>query len=485
MDLSRIENFQDAIVTVMGMGRYKQGSGLGATKWLIRHGAQVVITDLKDSLELKESVDLVMEWFTTYREQYPDRQIYQPIFVLGEHRKEDFTNVDCVVQNPGVPSESDYVIAAKELGIPIESDVSLFFRYYPHPIVAVTGTKGKTTTTLLVGEMLKGLDQAAITAGNIKASPLDVLDDLLIKPTQTPVVIELSSWMLESMPGVFTDMKKGPDIAVLTNVYPEHLERYANYEAYVDSKRILFAFQTPEQKIVLNFDHPDVRAMESEVKGKLYWFARDAQSHDGCYVVNGMVTWREGGKDTPIVALDEVALGERALENILSSAAVCMLRGVSREAVAHVLKTFVGAGDRQELVREVDEIMYINDTAATNPEAVVVAIKNFGSGQKKDVILLAGGVSQGVAFDRVADAAVEACKLVVLFPGDGSDALAAAIGTRVTVERASTMHEAVQKARAEAKRGDIVLLSPGSPASGIFATEFDRGEQFREEVRNL
>ncbi|KKW28787.1 MAG: UDP-N-acetylmuramoylalanine-D-glutamate ligase [Candidatus Uhrbacteria bacterium GW2011_GWD2_52_7] len=485
MDLSRIENFQDAVVTVMGMGRYKQGSGLGATKWLIRHGAQVVITDLKDSLELKESVDLVMEWYRTYREQYPDRQIYQPIFVLGEHRKEDFTNVDCVVQNPGVPSEADYVVAAKELGIPIESDVSLFFRYYPHPIVAVTGTKGKTTTTLLVGEMLKSLDLAAITAGNIKASPLDSLDDLLMKPSPTPIVIEFSSWMLESMPGVFSDMNKGPDVAVLTNVYPEHLGRYASFEAYVDSKRILFAHQTPEQKTVLNYDHPDVRAMEPEVKGSLVWFAREPLSHDGCYVVNGMVTWRQGGKDTPIIALDDVALGEHALENILSSVAVSVLRGVQPAAIATVLKTFTGAGDRQELVREVDEIMYINDTAATNPEAAVVALNNFGSGQKKDVILLAGGAAHGVPFDRMADAAVEACRFVVLFPGEGSDALAAAINNRVTVERASSMHEAVQKARGEAKRGDIVLLSPGAAASGIFATEFDRGEQFREEVRNL
>jgi len=469
----------------MGLGRYKQGSGLGTTKWLIRHGAQVVITDLKDPLELKESVDLVMEWYRTYREQYPERQIYQPIFVLGEHRKEDFINVDCVVQNPGVPSEAEYMTAAKELKIPIESDVSLFFRYYPHPTIAISGTKGKTTTTLLVGEMVKALDNAALTAGNIKSSPLDSLDDLLIKPSPTPVVIEFSSWMLESMPGVFSDMHKGPDIAVLTNVYPEHLERYPDYASYLDSKRIMFKYQTAEQKTVLNFDHPDVKAMEAEAKGKLYWFARDPLEHDGCYVVNGLVTWREGGKDTPVVALDEVALGMHALENILSAVAVSMLRGVSVAAIAQVLKTFVGPSDRQELVREVDEIMYINDTAATNPEAAILALKNFGSGQKKDVIMLLGGAAQGVPFDRLAESAVQMAKLLILFPGDGSDALAAAINGRLPVERASSMHEAVQKARAEARRGDIVLLSPGVAASGIFATEFDRGEQFREEVRNL
>lgn len=126
MDLSSIHNFQDAVVTVMGLGRYKQGSGLGAAKWLVRHGAQTVITDLKDASELHESVTLLMDWYRRYRELYPDRSIYQPVFVLGEHRKDDFLNVDCVVQNPGVPSESEFIVAAKEQKVPIESDVSLF-----------------------------------------------------------------------------------------------------------------------------------------------------------------------------------------------------------------------------------------------------------------------------------------------------------------------------------------------------------------------
>ena len=130
MDLSKIENFQDAVVTVMGLGRYKQGSGLGAAKWLIRHGAQTIITDLKDEVELEESMSLVMDWYHKYRDMYPDRTIYAPLFVLGEHRKEDFVDVDCVVQNPGVPSESEFIVAAKEKGVSIESDVSLFFRYW-------------------------------------------------------------------------------------------------------------------------------------------------------------------------------------------------------------------------------------------------------------------------------------------------------------------------------------------------------------------
>ncbi|MFH1712543.1 MAG: Mur ligase family protein, partial [Patescibacteria group bacterium] len=179
MDLNKIENFQDAIVTVMGLGRYKQGSGLGAAKWLMRHGAQTLITDLKSEEELEESMSLVMEWYEKYRQMFPDRTIYQPVFILGEHRKEDFTDVDCVVQNPGVPSESEFIQAAKEKGVSIESDVSLFFRFCPYPVVAVTGTKGKTTTTKMVGEMFELADDRTVVAGNIKVSPLEHLDELL------------------------------------------------------------------------------------------------------------------------------------------------------------------------------------------------------------------------------------------------------------------------------------------------------------------
>ncbi len=485
MDLSAIDNFQDAVVTVMGLGRYKRGSGLGLTKWLMRHGAQVVITDLKDAQELKESVDMVMEWHRTYRDHYPDRQIYQPIFVLGEHRKEDFVDVDCVVMNPGVPSEAEFVAAAKERNIPIESDASLFFRYYPHPVIAVTGTKDKTTTTLLLGEMLRGMDAAALTAGNVKSSPLDTLDDLLLMPSPTPVVLEFSSWMLESMKGAWSALGRGADIAVITNVYPEHLGRYANYEAYVDSKRIMLACQSPEQVAVLNYDQPDVRGMEADVKGRLFWFGKNDQAHDGCYLKNGMIVFRDGAKETLVLAEAEIALsGERHLENVLSAVCAAMLRGVPLAVIQQSLRTFVGTSDREELVREVDEIAYVNDSAATEPAAAAEAVAHFGAGVRKDVILLAGGDSDA-AFAPLASAAAAVCKLVVVFSGKGGDALETLLAGKVPTERASTMREAVRKAHAAATRGDIVLLSPGAPAGSIFGSAFERGEQFREEVRNL
>ncbi len=484
MDLSRIENFKDAVVTVMGLGIYKQGSGLGTAKWLMRHGAQTVITDLKDTTELQESVDLVMEWYTKYRELYPERTIYQPVFVLGEHRKEDFENVDVVVQNPGVPSESEYIQAAKAKGVHIESDVSLFFRYFHFPVCAVTGTKGKTTTTLLLGEMLKGLDEKAITAGNVRVSPLEFLDDLLAHNASTPVVLELSSWMLESLPGAFTELKHGPEISVLTNVFPDHLNRYASYEDYQKSKEIIFEYQRDDQYTVLNKDHDLVRSMAPRVKGQLFWFSKNYQQDNGCYIKEGNIVFRRDGDEFTILALSEVALGgEHNLENILSATCAAMLRGVTVEAIAKVLKEFKGVPDRQELIREIDEISFINDTAATAPEAVVAALKRFGD--KDHLIAICGGVDKKLTYDTMAEALIANTKAVILFPGTASDMIREKIAGKVTLHTADSMKEAVQKARLIAKTGDTVILSPGAASFNMFKNEFDRGEQFREEVRNL
>lgn len=484
MNLATIERFQDAIVTLMGMGRYAQGSGLETAKWLMRHGAQIVITDLKDQDELKESVDVIMEWFQKYRTQLPNRTLYQPLFILGQHREEDFVAVDCVMQTPGVVSERQFVDAARAKGVAIESDTSLFFRYYPYPTVAVTGTRGKTTATMLVHEMLRAMDAGAVVAGNVQTSPLALLDDLLAKGGATPIVIELSSWMLESLPTAFTALQRGPDIAVLTNMYADHLgNRYANFAEYIASKEILFAQQTPSQYAVLNYDHKDVRALGQHVKAKRFWCSAAPQEGDGCYVINGNVVFRRDGQEATVCALADVALkGDDQLQNVLAATCAAMLRGVTAEQAAGVLKVFAGVSARRELVREVDEIAYVNDAASITPAATADTLRVFGGG--KDVVLLAGGEGQGDVASLV-QAILESCQHVVLFPGALSQRIEEGIRGKVPMEQAVDMASAVRKARAVAQRGDIVVLSPGADVAHIWETAYECGEAFREEVRTL
>jgi UDP-N-acetylmuramoylalanine--D-glutamate ligase len=485
MDLSKIENFQDAVVTVIGLGRYRQGSGFGAVKWLLRHGAQIIITDLKDESELEESMEMVMDWFRKYREQYPNHTIYQPLFILGKHREEDFTDVDCVVQNPGVPSEIEYIDAARKAGVSIESDVSLFFRYCPYPIIAVTGTKGKTTTTKMIGAMFEQIDEHTIVAGNIKISPLEYLDELLSENKEVPIIIELSSWLLESLPNAFSDMKKGPDIAVLTNVYPDHLNRYDSYEDYIHSKEILFLSQTAQQYTILNYDHETVRAMQAKVTGKLLWCSREYMEHDGCFVKNGIIVVRKNGHESEVISINDIGLkGDHNLENVLASICAAYYRGISVELISNVAKSFEGISDTQELVREVDEISYINDATSTQPDSTIAALKRFGA--DADIILIAGGKDKGLNFEGLAQEIMKNCKHLVLFEGDASDKISALVGNKMKKNTGvKAMKEAVQLAKAVSASGDIVILSPGAVVLDLFKNEFDCGEQFREEVRNL
>ncbi|MEK9156695.1 MAG: UDP-N-acetylmuramoyl-L-alanine--D-glutamate ligase [Patescibacteria group bacterium] len=484
MRLERIDQFQDAAVTVMGLGKYQEGSGFVTATWLIKHGAQTVITDLKTETDVQSSLHLLMDWYRDYRAVHPNASIYPPVFVLGEHRKEDFVNVDYVVQNPGVPSESSYMQAATDAGVALESDTSIFLRFYPFKTIAVTGTKGKTTTTKILGEMLKTLHPQAIVAGNVKASPLQFLDELLEKNEEIPVVLEFSSWMLLSLPQSLADMQRGPDIAVLTNVYPDHMDRYPDYEAYKKSKEIMFAYQKSDQIAILNKDHEEVREMAVRVRSQLLWFSTQPITEDGCFVENGIIKYRRDGSLQDILAVSDIALkGKHNLSNALAAVCGALVRGVPLAGVVHVLKTFSGIADHQEVVREVDEVTYVNDTASTTPDALKAALETLGT--EKRLVLIAGGASRNALFDGVVSIVASMCKQVLLFPGAGSDALEKALLGKVMISHVKNMKEAVQHARKNASRGDVVLLSPGCPVGELFANEFEAGEAFREEVRNI
>lgn len=473
------------MVTVMGLGRFKQGSGVGAAKWLMRHGAQIVITDLKTEAELKESVDEITKWYTHYRKEYPDRSIYPPVFVLGEHHEDDFTNVDLVMQNPGVARESQFVQIAKQAGVPIESDVSLFFRYCPFPIYSITGTRGKSTTTALLGEMLHALHPKTVVAGNITRSPLEDLDWLLEEKTPVPIVLELSSWLLESLEG----LGRGPDIALLTNAYKDHLDRYDSFEHYVWAKELIFKEQKPEQIALFNADQELMDEIASRVPSKkVFWFSSRPlpDGKFGAYCEGDFLKWKMKGAEDKVFAHvhDLTTLkGEHNIMNALSASLAAHFAGVTDEQIHHTLKSFVGLPGRQQLLGEIEGVMYVNDTTATSPEGVMAALKRFGNGG--NIILIAGGSTKGFTFEEMAELVRKECRLVVLFDGTAFADLSTAIGTSTPIIRATSMEEAMKAATAEAKLGDVVLLSPGTSSFGIFKNEFDRGDQFNAAVEAL
>ncbi|MBI4435360.1 UDP-N-acetylmuramoyl-L-alanine--D-glutamate ligase [Candidatus Uhrbacteria bacterium] len=483
IDLSDIKNFQDATVTVMGLGRYKKGSGIGAAKWLMRHGAQLVITDLKDEEELRESVDEIMHWYSQYRAQFTNRDIYQPVFVLGKHDADNFTDVDLVVQNPGVARESEFVILAKEQGVPIESDISLFFLYCPFPIFSITGTRGKSTTTALLGEMLKHKHPKTVVAGNITRSPLEDLDWLLEEKQSIPIVLELSSWLLESIEG----LGLGPQIALLTNAYQDHLDRYASFEAYVAAKELIFQEQKPDQMAILNADQEIMHQIAGRIPSKrIYWFSATAlpEGTNGVYRNGDNFVRRIDGMETNYAHVHDLKLeGDHNIMNALSASLAAYLAGVSEEDIHASLKTFAGLPGRQEILGEVEGVLFVNDTTGTSPEGVMAALKRFGKGG--NIVLICGGSSKGLGFTQMGKMIGQECKYVVLFDGDAANDIERAIGDGAPSVRVKSMEQAVKEAYKNAKLGDVILLSPGTSSFGMFKNEFDRGDQFKAAFEKL
>ena len=483
IDLTSISSFQDATVTVMGLGRFKQGSGVGAAKWLMRHGAQIVITDLKSKEELKESVEEITKWYTQYKVEYKDRDIYQPVFVLGEHQADDFTNVDLVMQNPGVARESQFILLVKEAGVPIESDISLFFRFCPFPIYSITGTRGKSTTTALLGEMLKAVHPKTVVAGNITRSPLEDLDWLLEETAPVPIVLELSSWLLESIEGLGI----GPEIAILTNAYQDHLDRYDSFEHYVRAKELIFQEQKPGQIAILNADQDMMADIATRVKSEhIYWFSSKPlpEGKEGMYAEGDKLLRRINGKTIEVAHVHDIKIaGEHNVMNALSAALAAHFAGVSDEQIHEALKSFAGLPGRQEVIAEIDGVLYVNDTTATSPEGLMAALDRFNKGG--NIILMGGGSSKGLTFTEVGKKITDMCKFVAVFDGTAADDFERAIGSDVPHVRVKSMKEAFESIKGIVSLGDVVLLSPGTSSFGIFKNEFDRGDQFKAGVEAL
>ncbi|MBI2485269.1 UDP-N-acetylmuramoyl-L-alanine--D-glutamate ligase [Candidatus Uhrbacteria bacterium] len=474
-----VSNIQDAVVTVMGLGRLKRGSGVGATKWLIRHGAQVVITDHRTNEELRESVDEVTRWFEEYRQTLPDRELYHPIFVLGEHREEDFTDVALVITNPDVPHDSPWVKMAYAHRVPVESDVSLFFQFCPYPVIGVTGARGKTTTTALIGELLKKKNPQTIVAGNMRVSPLEYLDEILAWKEPAPIVLELSSWLLESL----DHLDRGPEVGVLTNMYADHLHRYASMEAYAASKVGVFAKGGKDGIAVLNADQDQVRGLAEKAPGRVVWFSLLLlEGKEGVCVKDGNVT----SLNDIIMPVSNIHLeGDDNVRNVLAAIAVAKLYSVENASCAEVVKAFSSEDDRQEIVTDVSGVIYVNDALGSSAEATTNVLRRFGE-RGRSIHLISGGDVKEGNLDELAKVCKLVCKSVVLLPGAGSDAFEHVMGKteEVKILRAENMPDAVVTASQAATSADAVIFSPALGYSDTSAAK-QLGEAFAKAAREL
>jgi UDP-N-acetylmuramoylalanine--D-glutamate ligase len=473
---------------VMGLGIH--GGGLGVARFLADQGALVTVTDMRGPEQLQPSLDALSGLPITY--------------VLGQHRDEDFRAADLVVRNPGVPRESRYLQIARASGAAIEMEMTLFFRLCPGPILGITGTKGKTTTTLLAAAMLRAQYPDTVVAGNLRVSALEALPRIT---AGTPVVLELSSWQLEGL----GEAKLSPQYACITNISPDHLDRYGSMQAYAEAKRQILAHQRPGDVAVLNYDDPLHNAWVADAPGDVVWFARRQAEYDlrerpvMIYGETG-VLWLDASlpHDQPmtierVIEIDDIALpGQHNRANVAAAAALAKSFGVSNQHIRSAIRGFQCVEHRLEFVRELDGVRYINDTAATAPEAAIAALRS----SDRPIVLIAGGADKNLPFDDLAREIVLQAKAVVLLNGTATPKLIEALQTiddrRLTIDDSSQspivhrpssivgpfgdFEEAIEAARTLAAPGDVVLLSPGCASFGMFRNEFHRGEEFRRIV---
>jgi UDP-N-acetylmuramoylalanine--D-glutamate ligase len=464
-------------VLVMGLGVH--GGGLGVARFLVEQGANVTVTDLRSAEQLAPTLAQL--------QGLPVR------FVLGQHRDEDFQTADLVIRNPGVPRESRYLQLARDNGAAIEMEMTLFFRLCPGPIIGITGTKGKTTTTLLAGAMFKEQFPDTVVAGNLRVSALEQLPKI---GPRTPVVLELSSWQLEGL----GEAGLSPRWACITNISPDHLDRYASMKEYIEAKQHIYKHQGNDGVVVLNVNDPVLVAAAAEAPGTVAWFSDEydkqmmqfVEEHPHEYVVSWaerFLFWQHGMDNGIICAKSEIQLpGRHNLSNVAAAAALAHLFGVQTQHIRSAMQSFTGVPDRMEVVGTVDGVRYINDTTATTPTAAIAALRSI----YEPTVLIAGGADKQLDFEEFGQVVAKYAKAVMLLDGTATpkviEALNAAIpqlpGRAPIIHGpVSSMAAALEAARDLAEQGDVVLLSPGCASFGMFKNEFDRGEQFRQIVR--
>ncbi|MBI3970272.1 MAG: UDP-N-acetylmuramoyl-L-alanine--D-glutamate ligase [Chloroflexi bacterium] len=424
----------------MGLGVL--GGGAGVARFLAERGARVTVTDLQPAERLTESIAALRDLDIRY--------------VLGEHRARDFEEAEFVVRNPGVPRSHPLLGLAAARGVPVYMEMTLFFMECPgEHIAGVTGTKGKTTTTTLLGEILRAAGRDVVVAGNLLISALEQLPRIT---PDTHVVLELSSFQLEGLEAT----RQCPRHSIITNLMEDHLNRYDSLEEYFGAKKLIFRFQGREDLLALNRDDRHCRPLAGEAPGRVVWFGRD--------------------DDVPGTGESRLR-GEHNRSNIAAAAAIARALGVTDDAIGRAVAGFAGVPYRQELIRERDGVQFINDTAASTPDAALAALRAID----RPVVLIAGGADKGLDFGalggaiRAPDSSVKA---VVLLEGNATDKVAAAAGDKVR-GRFPDFAAAIRRAAELASPGEAVVLSPGCASFGMFRNEFDRGDQFNAIVRLL
>ena len=464
-----IENyFKNKKITVFGLGLL--GGGLGVVKFIAKHGAKkIIITDIKDKNQLKKSVDKL-------------KGIKNIELVLGYHRIEDFTQVDMVIKNPQIPWDNKYIKAAIDKKIPVEMDSSLFFKLCKNRIVGVTGTKGKTTTSSMIFDLLKDAGKRPLMVGVGEESVLDKLEKL---KKDSIVIFELSSWRLSAL-GKY---KMSPQMGVFKNIFPDHLNYYKGMEEYIEDKKNICRYQKPEDWCIFNGDDEIINSISKGVKAQLLEFSFDRKNSGRSVFYENEKIYLNDGIDIRAVADKEKLKNftKHNISNLMAAIGVAFTLGIEFEKIKKSISKIHSINHRIEFVDEINGVKYYNDSAATIPQAAIAALESFD----QPIILIAGGSDKNLDFSRFGQVIADKVKGLILLKGEATEKLIESLKEYVPerehkrFEILDSMSKAVEEAARVADKDDIVLLSPGAASFGLFENEFDRGNKFKEAVKIL
>lgn len=438
---------------VVGLGK----SGVASALFMKSHGARVTVSDTKSGDELRNEIPVLLDHGITVE--------------TGGHGDRTFRGQDLIVVSPGVPVDAPPLVQARSLGETVIGEIELAAQFLPGPIVAITGSNGKTTTTTLTGEILTASDIPTLVGGNIGTPAISLAERA--KP-DTVVVLEISSFQLETI------QTFRPKIAVVLNVTPDHLDRHRTFEIYTDAKARIFENQQGSDFAVLNADDPTCVAMGARTRAQVFWFSRQKEVQQGAWVRDGNIVFRDSKGQREILQVSEIPLkGAHNLENVLAAVCTGMLMGCAPEKIRKAVRDFKAVEHRLEFVATIDGVDYYNDSKATNVDATIKALESFPA----NIHLILGGKDKGSDYTVLNDLIRQRVKRIYTI-----GAAAAKIESQVKgaeVVHAETLENAIRKAHVAAQSGDIVLLAPACASFDQFKSYEHRGKLFKDIVRGL
>jgi UDP-N-acetylmuramoylalanine--D-glutamate ligase len=435
---------------VIGLAR----TGTECARFLVEREAKVTVSDLRPEAELKEELKSLAGL---------------PIsFLYGAEKPGWLDAVDCVIPSPGVPAENPLIAEANARKIRVLSEIELAYQFFGAPLVAITGTNGKSTTTTLIGEMMKAGGRKVFVGGNLGTPFIGAACG-----DWDWGVLEISSFQLEWIE------RFAPRIAILLNVTEDHLDRYVTFDDYRRAKERIFEAQTETDFAVLNRDDPGVWALKERVKAQVLSFGFTEVS-EGVFAQSDRMVWRDTFKEETFSLARVKIQGVHNVENMMAAIAAAKRAGIEREAIQQTLETFPGLEHRLEFVRERNGVAYYNDSKGTNVGAVVKSLASFAA----PVILIAGGVDKGGDYGPLEEGIKRTVRRLVLF-GAAKNVIASALGHLTETVIVENLAEAVRESAAVARAGDVVLLSPACSSFDQFRNYAERGKIFKTLVGSL